>query len=75
LRQITLKTTIDYIDFSIRAKIIKPIYRYDLKKQKVISSRAKYYFTDTGIRNSISQYTLSQKILKENFLFQELSQL
>lgn len=74
MKQITLKTTIDYIDFSIRAKIIKPVYRYDFKKHKTISSRVKYYFTDTGIRNSISQYNLPEYSLKENLLFQELSQ-
>jgi predicted AAA+ superfamily ATPase len=73
MKQITLKTTIDYIDFSIRAKIIKPVYLYDFKKSKAISSRVKYYFTDTGIRNSISQYSLAEYTLKENLLFQELS--
>ncbi|MCP4524010.1 MAG: ATP-binding protein [Candidatus Gracilibacteria bacterium] len=73
IKQITLKTTIDYVDFSIQVKILKPVYRYDYKKDKIISSRVKYYFTDTGIRNSISQYTLSEAILKENLLFQELS--
>lgn len=73
IQQITLKTTIDYINFSIRAKIIKPITRYDFKKQKIISSRIQYYFTDTWIRNSISKYSLSLRELKENFLYQELA--
>jgi predicted AAA+ superfamily ATPase len=72
IQQITLKTTIDYINFSIRAKIIKPIARYDFKKEKIISSRIKYYFTDTWIRNSISKYSLNTIQLKENLLFQEL---
>lgn len=73
IQQITLKTLIDYINFSIRAKIIKPIYRYDFKKQKIISSRVKYYFTDTGIKNSISKYSLSERELKENYLYQSLA--
>lgn len=72
IQQITLKTTIDYINFSLRAKIIKPVNKYDFKKQKVILSRIKYYFTDSGIRNSISKYSLSKNILKENLLYQLL---
>jgi predicted AAA+ superfamily ATPase len=43
---ISLKTTIDYIDFSIQAKILKRVYKYDLKTNKQITSKAKYYFTD-----------------------------
>ena len=73
IQHITLKTTIDYINFSLRSKIIKPVHKYDFKKQKVISSRIKYYFTDNGIRNSISKYSLSQYQLKENLLYQLLA--
>jgi hypothetical protein len=73
IQQITLKTTIDYINFSLRAKIIKPVHKYDFKKQKVISSRIKYYFTNNGIRNSISKYSLSHYQLKENLLYQLLT--
>jgi len=72
IQQITLKTTIDYVNFSIKSKIIKAIYRYDFKKKKIISSRVKYYFTDTWIRNSISKYSLDITQLKENLLYQEL---
>jgi predicted AAA+ superfamily ATPase len=44
--KISVKTTIDYIDYSLQAKIIKKIYNYNLKTKKIISSQAKYYFTD-----------------------------
>jgi predicted AAA+ superfamily ATPase len=47
INNISLKTTIDYIDFSIQAKIIKRCYKYDIKNNKEISSKAKYYFNDT----------------------------
>ncbi|QFR39387.1 ATP-binding protein [Candidatus Gracilibacteria bacterium 28_42_T64] len=70
--QISLKTTIDYIDYSLQAKIIKKVYTYDLKKSKEISSRVKYYFTDTGIRNSLNCYSLDRQILLENLIFNEL---
>jgi predicted AAA+ superfamily ATPase len=45
-KSISLKTTMDYIDFSIQSKIIRKMYKYDLKLNKYISSRVKYYFTD-----------------------------
>jgi hypothetical protein len=73
IQHITLKTTIDYINFSLRSKIIKPVHKYDFKKEKIISSRIKYYFTDNGIRNSISKYSLSNNQLKENLLYQLLT--
>jgi predicted AAA+ superfamily ATPase len=47
IENISLKTLIDYIDFSIKSKIIKQVYQYDIKKDKIISSKSKYYFTDT----------------------------
>jgi predicted AAA+ superfamily ATPase len=46
INKISLKTTIDYIDFSIQSKIIKRCYKYDIKNKKEITSKAKYYFTD-----------------------------
>jgi len=44
--KISLKTTIDYIDFSLQSKILKRCYRYDIKNKNEITSKAKYYFTD-----------------------------
>jgi predicted AAA+ superfamily ATPase len=46
INKISLKTTIDYIDFSIQSKIIKRCYKYDIKNEKEITSKAKYYFND-----------------------------
>jgi len=46
INKISLKTVIDYIDFSIKAKIIKRVYKIDLKTNKKITTKAKYYFTD-----------------------------
>ncbi len=72
IQWISLKTTIDYIDFSLQAKIIKRCYRYDIKTKKEISSKAKYYFTDNWIRNSLSQFKLEKNILIENLIFNKL---
>jgi predicted AAA+ superfamily ATPase len=43
---ISIKTVIDYINFSLQTKILKRVYKYDIKTNKPITSKAKYYFTD-----------------------------
>lgn len=70
--QISLKTTIDYVNFSSKSKIIHPVFPFDFKKEKHISTKSKYYFTDTGMRNCLNHFELSEEIRKENFLFQQL---
>jgi hypothetical protein len=69
INKISLKTTIDYIDFSLQSKIIKRCYKYDLKNKKEISSKAKYYFTDNWVRNSLNNFKLKKDILIENLIF------
>jgi predicted AAA+ superfamily ATPase len=46
IQSISLKTVIDYVDFSIQEKILKRVYKYDLKNNKTITSKGKYYFSD-----------------------------
>ncbi len=70
--QISLKTVIDYTNFSQQSKIIHGVNPYDFKKQKIISTKSKYYFTDTWMRNSLWLFTWNLQIKKENFLFQQL---
>jgi len=69
INNISLKTVIDYIDFSIQAKIIKRVYKYDLKTNKQITTKAKYYFTDNWIRNSLANFDVNKNILLENLIF------
>ncbi len=69
INKISLKTTIDYIDFSLQSKIIKRSYKYDIKTKKEITSKAKYYFSDNWIRNSLVDYKLNKYILLENMIF------
>lgn len=69
---ISLKTTIDYIDFSLETKLLKRCYKYDIKLQKEITSKAKYYFIDNWVRNSLNWNSLDIQILKENTLYWEL---
>lgn len=68
----SLKTIIDYIDFSLQSQVIKKIYRYDFKKQTQIKAKAKYYFIDTGLRNNLSHYTIDTSLLQENLVYLKL---
>ncbi len=69
INKISLKTVIDYIDFSIKAKIIKRVYKIDLKTNKKITTKAKYYFTDNWIRNKLANFDVNKNILLENLIF------
>ncbi|MDF1682466.1 MAG: hypothetical protein P1U46_01560 [Patescibacteria group bacterium] len=46
IEKISLKTYMDYIDFSLQEKIIKKIYLFDNKKNKIINSNVNFYFSD-----------------------------
>lgn len=69
IQGISLKTAIDYIDYSIQEKILKRVYKYDIKTNKANSAKAKYYFADNGIRNALANFELKDEILNENLVF------
>ena len=69
---ISLITSIDYINFTLNSKLVRRIYRYDLKLRKEITSKAKYYFADTGIRNAVHGVELGNDTLMENLVYNEL---
>ena len=71
--KLSLITMIEYVDYSIEAQIISKMYRYDLKKKKEITSKAKYYFSDLGIRNSFNWFNTDSYTLKENLIYNELT--
>lgn len=70
---VALKTFMDYLDFSIQEKIIYKIDLYDFKKEKVILNKAKYFFNDNWIRNSLNNFNLDKNILIENLVFVKLN--
>ncbi|MDD2907489.1 MAG: AAA family ATPase [Candidatus Gracilibacteria bacterium] len=70
---VALKTFMDYIEFSLQEKIIYKIELYDLKKEKVINNRNKYYFCDNGIKNSYGNFMLDKNKLIENLVFIQLN--
>lgn len=68
IENISLKTFMDYIDFSIQENIIKKIYLFDIKKNKEITSSVRFYFSDNWFRNYFNDYNLANKILTENLI-------
>jgi predicted AAA+ superfamily ATPase len=70
--KVSLITMMEYLKYSIKAKIIKQIYSFDFKKDKEIATKSKYYFTCTNLRSSLHDFKLETDIIKENFLFNEL---
>lgn len=69
---ISLKTCIDYIDYSLSEKLLIKIGQYDLKKDSENQSKNQYYFCDNWIRNSFNGYTTPKKILEKNLVAKKL---
>ncbi|NDK08507.1 AAA family ATPase [Candidatus Gracilibacteria bacterium] len=69
---IALQTLIDYIDFSVNSRLIKRCLTYDLKNNKPIITRIRYYFADIGIRNTFAGEKVSDTILVENMIYNDL---
>lgn len=69
IEKISLKTMMDYLNFSEQEKIIQKVNLYDFKKQRIIEWKQIYYFTDTQIRNSFYNFELSENIILKNNIF------
>ena len=66
-------TVKNYIDYFIDAFMISRARRYDIKWKKYISTPAKYYFCDIGLRNArIDFRQIEPTHIMENIIFNEL---
>ena len=71
--KISDKTVASYLSYLEDAFLIEKARRYDVKGKKYIDSPVKYYFVDTGIRNSLLNYRQTEpNHLMENVIFTEL---
>lgn len=71
--EISLLTLMDYLSACVNSKILQKMSVYDIKKEKEITTRQKYYFTDTAMRYSfLREILLSKKTLLENLVYTEL---
>lgn len=70
LTDITIKR---YLDMLQDAFLIEKSVRYDIKGKKYISTPAKYYFEDLGLRNaSLNFRQVEESHLMENLIYNEL---
>ncbi len=70
---ISNKTISKYLGYLCDAFLIEKALRYNIKGKKYINTLAKYYFTDTGIRNALLGFRqLEQTHLMENVIYNEL---
>lgn len=70
IHQETIKTYLDYFEDSF---LIQKANRYDVKGKKYISTPAKYYFTDMGLRNTRLNFRQFEEThIMENIIYNEL---
>lgn len=72
-KNIDHKTITSYLMYLEEAFILEKSIRYDIKGKKYIDTPYKYYFTDSGIRNSLINYRqIEESHLMENIIYCEL---
>jgi len=70
--KLALLSCMEYIDYSLRSSIIEKINNYDIKNNKTLVQKAKYFFTDLWFRNNLNTYKTDNHSLKENLVYNEL---
>lgn len=72
-RSVSAPTISNYLKYLQESFIIQKAERYDIKGRKYISTPAKYYFTDLGLRNALLNFRqFEQTHLMENAIYNEL---
>ena len=70
---IALDTVNKYIEYFEESFLISKALRYDIKRKKYISTPAKYYFTDIGLRNAELNFRqIEENHIIENVLYNDL---
>ncbi len=71
---ISSSTISRYLDYLQDSFIISKAARFDIKGKKYISTPAKYYFTDIGLRNSRLNFRQQEEThIMENIIYNELN--
>ena len=72
-KDISMPTIVNYLKYLQESYLIQKAERYDIKGRKYISTPAKYYYTDLGLRNSILNFRQYEEThLMENAIYNEL---
>lgn len=72
-RSISLETLYNYLDYITRANLISKAERYDVRGKRVLKGKYKYYLTDLGFTNILSEGRKEQiGAYLENIVYNEL---
>ena len=72
-KSISMPTISRYLKYLQESFLIQKAERYDIKGRKYISTPAKYYYTDLGLRNALLNFKQFEEThLMENAIYNEL---
>lgn len=72
-KSISMPTIANYLKYLQESFVLQKAERYDIKGRKYISTPAKYYYTDLGLRNALLNFRqFEQTHLMENAIYNEL---
>lgn len=72
-KSISMPTVSRYLKYLQESFLIQKAERYDIKGRKYISTPAKYYYTDLGLRNALLNFRQFEEThLMENAIYNEL---
>ena len=72
-RNVSLETLYNYLDYIIRANLISKAERYDIRGKRILTGKYKYYLTDLGFTNILSEGRREQiGACLENIVYNEL---
>ena len=72
-RNVSLETLYNYLDYIYRANLISKAERYDVRGKRILTGKYKYYLTDLGFTNILSEGKKSQVgDYLENIVYNEL---
>lgn len=72
-RGVSLETLYNYLDYITRANLISKVERYDVRGKRILTGKYKYYLTDLGFTNILSEGRKEQiGSYLENLVYNEL---
>lgn len=73
MKSISMPTISSYLNHLQESFILQKVERYDVKGRKYISTPAKYFYTDIGLRNALLNFRQYEEThIMENIIYNEL---
>ena len=72
-RGVSLETLYNYLDYIVRANLVSKSERYDIRGKRILTGKYKYYLTDLGFTNILSDGKKEKNCAYlENIVYNEL---